>query len=81
MPGTHVHTTVAKIYRRRHAGYACYLRLTIIYREGRKGSKKLLQIRLKLDMYKFGVCIYLNHVPFDSRQKSYGFKILAKLGR
>ena len=50
-------------------------------KEGREGCKKLLQIRLKLDMYKLGVYIYLNHVPFDSRQKSYGFKILAKLGR
>ena len=32
-------------------------------------------------MYKLGVYIYLIRVPFDSRQKSYGFKILAKLGR
>ena len=45
------------------------------------GAKKLLLNRLKFDMYKLSVCIYLNRVPFDARQKSYGFKNLAKLGR
>ena len=32
-------------------------------------------------MSKLRVYIYSNRVPFDARQKSYGFKILAKLGR
>ena len=30
-------------------------------------------------MYKLRVYIYLNHVPFDARQKSYGIKNLVKL--
>ena len=37
MPGTHVHTTVAKIYRRRLAGYASYYDCTIIYRRSHTG--------------------------------------------
>ena len=31
-------------------------------------------------MYKLSVYIYLNHVPFDARQKSYEFKSLVKFG-
>ena len=31
-------------------------------------------------MYKLSVCIYLNHVPFDARQKSYEFKSLVNFG-
>ena len=31
-------------------------------------------------MYKLSVCIYLNHVPFDARQKSYEFKSSVKFG-
>ena len=31
-------------------------------------------------MYKLRVFIYLNHVPFDSRQKSYEFKSLVNFG-
>ena len=32
-------------------------------------------------MYKLSVYIYLNRVPFDARQKSYGFENEVKLGR
>ena len=38
MPGTHVHTTVAKIYRRSHAGNACYYDCTDIYRRSHAGN-------------------------------------------
>ena len=38
MPGTHVHTTVAKIYRRSHAGYACNYDCTEIYRRSHAGN-------------------------------------------
>ena len=31
-------------------------------------------------MYKLSVYIYLNHVPFDARQKSYEFKSLVNFG-
>ena len=31
-------------------------------------------------MYKLSVCIYLTHVLFDARQKSYEFKSLVKFG-
>ena len=31
-------------------------------------------------MYKLSVYIYLNHVAFDARQKSYEFKSLVKFG-
>ena len=31
-------------------------------------------------MYKLSVCIYLNRVPFDARQKSYEFKSLVNFG-
>ena len=31
-------------------------------------------------MYKLRVYIYLNHVPFDARQKSYELKSLVKFG-
>ena len=31
-------------------------------------------------MYKLRVHIYSNHVPFDARQKCYGFKSLVKFG-
>ena len=43
-------------------------------------SKKLFYIRLKSDVNKLSVCIYLNRVPFGARHKSYDFKSLVKLG-
>ena len=52
MPGTHVHTTVARIYRRSHAGYACTYDSTDIYREdeGREEGRnqKVALKRLKI---------------------------------
>ena len=47
MLGTHVHTTVAKIYRRSHAGYACTYDCTETYRDDDdddEGAKKSFKI-------------------------------------
>ena len=48
MPATHVPTTVAKIYRRSHAGYACTYDSTDIYREDEGRNQKVALKRLKI---------------------------------
>ena len=56
MPGTHVHTTVAKIYRRSHAGYACNYDCTDIYdddEDDEEGAKMSFKIAINL------ICISL----------------------
>ena len=46
MPGTHVHTTVARIYRRSHAGNACYYDCTDIYRRRHAGNACYTTVQL-----------------------------------
>ena len=52
----------------------------LVRMEGKEGRdhKKVLQIRLKSDMYKLSVFRYLNHVLFGASQKYYVFKSLDK---